>query len=81
LVKGDKIYLNRGAREGVTVGQTFSVGEVEVIRDPDSGEVLDESMTLLANLKVDTVKEKLSIASVTSGNASAVMKGMTIHQP
>jgi len=81
LVNGDKIYLNRGAREGVTVGQTFTVGEVEVIRDPDSGEVLDESMTVLANLKVDTVKEKLSIASVTSGNASAVMKGMTIHQP
>jgi curli biogenesis system outer membrane secretion channel CsgG len=81
LVKGDKIYLNRGTREGVTIGQTFTVGEVEVIRDPDTGEVLDESMTVLANLKVDTVKEKLSIASVTSGNASAVMKGMTIHRP
>jgi curli biogenesis system outer membrane secretion channel CsgG len=81
LVKGDKIYLNRGTREGVTIGQTFTVGEVEIIRDPDTGEVLDESMTVLANLKVDTVKEKLSIASVTSGKASAVMKGMTIHRP
>jgi len=81
LVKGDKIYLNRGAREGVTVGQTFSVGEVEVIRDPDTGEVLDESMTVLASLSVDQVKEKLSIASVTSGKAEAIMKGMTIHRP
>ena len=81
LVKGDKIYLNRGSREGVSIGQTFTVGEVEVIRDPDTGEVLDESMTVLANLKVDTVKEKLSIASVTSGSASSVMKGMTIHRP
>lgn len=81
LVKGDKIYLNRGTREGVSVGQAFTVGEVEVIRDPDTGEVLDESMTVLANLKVDTVKEKLSIASVTSGSVSAVSKGMTIHRP
>jgi len=81
LVKGDKIYLNRGTREGVSVGQTFTVGEVEVIRDPDTGEILDESMTVLASLKVDTVKEKLSIASVTSGSAAAVSKGMTIHRP
>lgn len=81
MVKGDKVYLNRGAREGVSVGQTFTVGEVDVIRDPDTGEVLDESMTVLASLKVDQVKEKLSIASVTSGSAAAVSKGMTIHQP
>ena len=44
--KGDKVYINRGAREGVSVGQTFTVGDVEVLRDPDTGEVLDESMTI-----------------------------------
>jgi len=81
MVKEGKVYINRGSREGVTAGQTFTVGEVEVIRDPDTGEVLDESMTELARLSVDQVKEKLSIASVTSGNAAAVMKGMTIHRP
>lgn len=81
LVKGDKVYLNRGAREGVSVGQTFTVGDVEVIRDPDTGEILDESMTELARLSVDQVKEKVSIASVTSGSASGIEKGMTIHRP
>ena len=81
LVKGDNIYLNRGAREGVSVGQVFTVGEVEVIRDPDTGEILDESMTEVARLSVNQVKEKLSIASVTSGSASAIAKGMTIHRP
>jgi curli biogenesis system outer membrane secretion channel CsgG len=80
LVKGDKVYVNRGAREGVSVGQAFTVGEVEVIRDPDTGEILDESMTEVARLSVDQVKEKLSIARVTSGSASAVAKGMTIHR-
>jgi curli biogenesis system outer membrane secretion channel CsgG len=81
LVKGDKVYVNRGTREGVTVGQTFTVGDVEVLRDPDTGEVLDESMTEVARLTVGQVKEKLSICDVTSGNAAAVAKGMTIHQP
>ena len=80
LIKDGKVYVNRGAREGVSVGQHFSVGEVEVLRDPDTGEVLDESMTELAQLKVDQVKEKLSICSVVNGNAGAVSKGMTIHK-
>jgi curli biogenesis system outer membrane secretion channel CsgG len=80
MVKGDKVYINRGSREGVTLGQNFTVGDVEVIRDPDTGEVLDESMTEIAALSVSQVKEKLSIATVTSGSASALKKGMTIHR-
>ncbi len=79
--KSGKIYINRGSREGVTVGQTFIVGMVEVIRDPDTGEVLDEDMTTIATLKTDKVKEKLSICSVITGNASQVAKGMAVHLP
>ncbi len=79
MTKDDKVYVNRGSREGVAVGQTFTVGEVEVLRDPDTGEVLDEDMTEIAALQVTEVKEKLSICSVTSGDAGAVAKGMTIH--
>ena len=81
LVKDGQVYVNRGSREGVSPGETFTVGDVEVLRDPDTGEVLDESMTEIARLKVSQVKEKLSICDVTSGDASAVGKGMTIHQP
>jgi curli biogenesis system outer membrane secretion channel CsgG len=81
MVKGDNVYINRGAREGVTTGQQFTVGEVEVIHDPDTGEVLDESMTEIARLTVSQVKEKLSIANVTSGDSASVTKGMTIHRP
>jgi hypothetical protein len=81
LVKGDKVYINRGEREGVAVGQQFTVGDVEVIRDPDTGEILDEDMTVLATLNVDSVKEKLSICSVSAGDATAIEKGMTVHLP
>jgi hypothetical protein len=81
MVKGGQVYINRGAREGVSVGQNFVVGDVEVLRDPDTGEVLDESMTEIAGLKIDQVKEKLSIASVTWGDSAVIEKGMRIHQP
>jgi hypothetical protein len=81
MVKGGQVYINRGTREGVAVGQNFVVGDVEVLRDPDTGEVLDESMTEIAGLKIDQVKEKLSIASVTWGDSEAIEKGMRIHQP
>ncbi len=81
MVKDGKVYVNRGEREGVQAGQTFKVGEVEVLRDPDTGEVLDEFMTELATLKVDSVREKLSICSVTSGDASSVDRGMAVHLP
>lgn len=81
MVRDGKVYVNRGEREGVTAGQVFTVGEVEVLRDPDTGEVLDEFMNELATLKVDSVKEKLSICSVTSGDPSAIDRGMAIHLP
>jgi len=79
MSKKGKIYVNRGEREGVSVGQMFSVGHVEVIRDPDTGEVLDEDMTEIAQLEVSKVKKKLSICTVTSGSAAKVKKGMTVH--
>ncbi|MFC1720509.1 CsgG/HfaB family protein [Pseudomonadota bacterium] len=81
LVKGNQVYVNRGTREGVNVGQDFTVGEVEVLRDPDTGEVLDESMTEVARLTVRQVKEKISIADVTSGQVASIEKGMTVHLP
>lgn len=79
MVKDGKVYINRGTREGVASGQTFAVGEVEVIRDPDTGEVLAEDMTKLARLKASDVKEKLTICTVVDGDAGAVEKGMKVH--
>ena len=80
LVKGDKVYINRGGREGVQKGQTFVVGNVEEVRDPDTGELLDESMSTVGKIEVVTVKKKLSICSIVEG-ADKIEKGMTIHLP
>jgi len=79
MVKAGKVFINRGDREGVAPGQQFTIGNVDVIRDPDTGEVLDESMTEVARIQADRVKEKLSICSVVSGNGAAVKKGMAVH--
>lgn len=81
LAKGGKVFINRGAREGVQPGQQFIVGKAEVLRDPDTGEVLDEEVRKVARIQVDRVKEKISICSVLSGNASAIRRGMTVHLP
>jgi curli biogenesis system outer membrane secretion channel CsgG len=76
LVKGNQIYFNRGSREGVTAGQIFKVGSSEVLRDPGTGEVLDTSFTEKAQIRVDSVKEKISICTLVSG--SGVEQGMAV---
>jgi len=79
IKKGGKVFINRGTREGVTKGQTFSVGDVTVIRDPDTGEVLDQSIEKVGTITAVKVKEKLSICKVTQG--SGIKKGMTVALP
>jgi len=49
-VASGKVYINRGTREGVTSGQQFIIGNAEIIRDPDSGEVLDTNVTEIARM-------------------------------
>lgn len=79
MTQGDQVYVNRGSRDGLSSGTTLSVGESMVIRDPDTGEVLDESVEEVAQIRCDTIKEKLSTCSVVSGNAGAIQKGMRVQ--
>lgn len=81
LVKDGKIYINRGAREGVVSGQPFVVGDVEVIRDPETGEVLDESMTEVATIQAESVKEKITVCSITTGALTGIERGMRVDLP
>lgn len=76
LVKGNQVYFNRGSREGVSAGQLFKVGTSEVLRDPGTGEVLDNSFTQKAEIRVETVKEKVSICSIVSG--TGIERGMSV---
>jgi hypothetical protein len=81
MIQGEQVYVNRGTREGVAAGQEFVVGEANVIRDPDTGEVLDSEVKEVARLKAVSVKEKLAICDVVSGKAASVQKGMMVSLP
>lgn len=78
-VAGGNVYINRGSREGVTAGQTFSVGSSDVIRDPDTGQILDEIITEVARIQVVSVRENLSICTVVSGRAEAIEVRMRVQ--
>ncbi|MDY5954117.1 MAG: CsgG/HfaB family protein [Kiritimatiellia bacterium] len=75
LAKPDKLIINRGTRDGVTVGMSFDIGKVEEVVDDDTGEVLDTSMTKLGTVKVTEVKEKVAYTTPLQGAA----KGMGVH--
>ncbi|NTV12529.1 MAG: hypothetical protein HGA96_01125 [Desulfobulbaceae bacterium] len=77
MVNGGKVYINRGEREGVTVGQKFKVGEATTLRDPDTGEVLDETVESVGNIEAIQVKEKMTICKIVSG--SGIEKGMGVR--
>jgi curli biogenesis system outer membrane secretion channel CsgG len=76
LVKGTQVYINRGSREGVVAGQVFKVGSSEILRDPATGETLDTAFTEKGRIHVDTVKEKISICSIVTGDGIA--NGMSV---
>jgi len=77
MVKDGNIYINRGSREGVALGQRFKVGKVEQLRDPDTGELLDSSMESVGTIIIDSVKEKISVGRVVDGQ-DRMEKGMTV---
>jgi curli biogenesis system outer membrane secretion channel CsgG len=78
-VDGDRVIINRGSREGVSSGDEFIVGESEVLRDPDTGEVLEEFVTERARLRADKVNERTTTCSIVQGDASQVVDGMGLQ--
>jgi len=77
-VDGAEVLINRGSREGVQEGNQFTVGEVETIRDPDTGEVLKEKMTRVGVLKVTDVDDKTATCKVVKSSAP-IGRGMAVH--
>ena len=74
LVSGDKLVINRGTREGVSVGQKFNIGSAEELVDPDTGEVLDVEMTTVGVATVTEAKEKIAYCTPVAG----AEKGMSV---
>jgi hypothetical protein len=61
------VYINLGESSGIKVGDEIKIfQEGEVILDPKTNEILDRELNLIAQARIMTVKEKLSIALVTT---------------
>ena len=69
-VEGGSVFLNVGAEAGIKEGQAFYVYRVgNVIKDPDTGEVLGADETKVGRVKVTKVMgPRLSTASIVSGS-------------
>jgi hypothetical protein len=74
-----RIIINRGSREGVAAGDEFVAGESEILRDPDTGEVLDEVLHERARIRVERITDRTATCSVVTGNASQLVVGMAIQ--
>ncbi len=62
-----QVYINLGKNSSIRVGDEIRIyREGEVIIDPKTNEVLDRELDLIAQAKVMKVKDKLSIAMVTT---------------
>ncbi|HEV8268286.1 MAG TPA: CsgG/HfaB family protein [Thermoanaerobaculia bacterium] len=77
---GGTIYLNVGAEAGLKEGAEFDVYRVgEVIKDPDTGEVLGANETKVGRVKILSIKgPRLSQAAAVSGQgfkAGDTLKG------
>ncbi len=73
-VSGDTVYLNVGEAQGVRVGDRFEIRRLgEVIRDPDTGEVLGGDEMKVGVVEVTKVLgAKLATARVVEGGTMEV---------
>jgi curli biogenesis system outer membrane secretion channel CsgG len=74
----DHVIVNRGLREGVSVGDEFIVGDLDVLRDPDTGEVIEALIHERARVKVVRLTDRTAVCSIVSGTASQIVERMAI---
>jgi len=67
-----RIYVSGGSDRHMRPGMTLAVmHKGKVFTDPTTGQVLDVEMTKVATIKIDDVRERLSVASLVDGTLPA----------
>ena len=68
----DKVYVGAGAAQNLRSGMTLHVyRRGKVLTDPDTGIVLDTLLTPVGTVRIDSVRDKVSIATLLSGDPPA----------
>jgi curli biogenesis system outer membrane secretion channel CsgG len=69
-VRGESVILNAGTDQNVTAGMVFGVYRSgEALTDPGTGEVLDVEVQRLGSVRVESVREKVSVARMVEGES------------
>ena len=64
-VQGDELVINRGEGTGINVGGLYEVyAQGEVVKDPDTGDVIGSDETKVGLIEVTSVQQKFSKAKV-----------------
>lgn len=67
-ISGNKVYLNVGATDGVTVGMVFTISRVvEEVKDPDTGAVIDLITEEVCEITIAEVKDSSCNGTITAG--------------
>ena len=67
-VAANGVYLNAGADRNVQPGLSLSVWRPgRTLTDPRTGEILDVEMSRIGRVQVETVRDRLSIATIIDG--------------
>jgi len=75
-VTGNQVTIAAGSNQGVVVGDRFDVFRiVNVVKDPVTGEVLDNEVAHLGELVIATVREKIATGTYT-GSAVTTKDGL-----
>lgn len=70
--RGGQVYLNAGADQNVQAGMVFTVyRQGETLTDPGTGAVLDTSFERLGSVRVESVREKISVGQMVDGQPPA----------
>ena len=68
-VAGNKVYLNIGANDGVTVGMVFTISRVvEEVKDPDTDAVIDLITEEVCEITITEVKDSSCNGAITAGS-------------
>jgi len=68
-VEGSSIYINAGSNRGMAVGMMLhGYKTVKTITDPDTGLALDAIEEKTCTLKIDMVRDNISVCSLVSGS-------------
>jgi len=75
-VKGGKVYVNLGKKDGIAVGETLTLySKGEELIDPETGVPLGGDDEEIGSLRVIAVKEKFSIARPVGVSATRIKRG------